>query len=157
MPVISFFICRGEILATKCSASTGCRPPRSRRGGSRTGMTLNAVIESCAESPLGYHPGEVPVGRSDDAISASTSSVPPAAGTCALQDRRSLICTIGLISPISSRKIVPSRQPLSALSCSYLPGDAPRMCPNSSERASFSGSVATISATKGPPLRAERT
>ena len=92
-------------------------------------------------------------------MSASISSVPPSRRNLrSCSTRSSFTWTTGLISPISSRKIVPfSATSISPFLFESAPVNAPRIWPKSSESSSVSESAPQLRATKGRSFRGELT
>ena len=118
---------------------------------------LQAVEEVGAELALGDQPIEVLVGGGDRRARPRRSAVPAHALDLALLERAQ---DLGLharsgMSPISSRKSVPSRASSKRPGLARTaPVNAPRSWPNSSDSSRPSGIAAQFTGTNGPSLRA---
>ena len=99
---------RSRVLRRKCSASSGMSSRRSRSGGSRDRNHVEAVEEVLAEPSLGHH---LLRGRwlvaAITRTSTCTSRAADALERAVLQDAQQLHLHRRVISPISSRKMVP--------------------------------------------------
>ena len=159
MPLAPPGWCAGPSLAMKCATRRGMSSLRSRSGGTVHGHDVQAVEEILAEAPR----GDLGLARSRlvaETTRTSTlivSSPPTRSNSRSCSTRRSLICSAGVTSPISSRNSVPlsasSKRPSLRL---MAPVKAPFSWPNSSDSSSVSASAPQLTLTNGPSARFER-
>ena len=131
---------------------------RSRSGGMHDRNDLQAIEEVLAEAPGLDLGGEVLVGGRDHADVDLDGAVGADGPDLAfLQHAQQLHLQVGLISPTSSRKIVP---PLASWNmparAPTAPVNAPRSWPNISDSSSSAGMAPQLTGMKGVAARAQR-
>ena len=143
----------------KWSASSGTSSTRSRRGGTEIGTTLRRKYRSSRNRPARISAGRsLLVAASTRASTRIWVELPTASMTCSCSTRSTLACVFRLMSPISSRKIVPpwatSNLPRRSATA---PVKAPRTWPNSSLSISSSGNGGAVHLDERPrPAPAHR-
>ena len=139
----------------KYSASTAMSSCRSRSGGTKIGITARRKYRSSRNSPL-----RIAAGRSLLVAAITRAStlircvLPTGSTTCSCSARSTLACVFRLMSPISSRKIVPPSAASNLPRRSdTAPVNAPRTWPNSSDSIRSSGIAAQFTSMNGPACR----
>ena len=135
--------------AMKWSASSGMSSWRSRSGGTKIGITFRRKYRSSRKRPARISACRSLLVAASTRASTLIRVVPPTASmVCSCSTRSTLACVLRLMSPISSRKIVPpsatSNLPRRSATA---PVNAPRTWPNSSLSMSSSGIAAQFTST----------
>ena len=148
-------LCSSPVSRAKCCTSSGMSSRRSRSGGTTIGMTLRRKNRSSRNSPRWIASSRFLLVAAITRTSTLIVRAEPSRSTsCSCSTRSTLACVFGLMSPTSSRKIVPRSACSNLPICfSVAPVNEPFSWPNSSDSISSSGIAAQFTCTKRWPAR----